>query len=108
MISDTCAKPRADRFSVPPKITSSIFVPRSVLLRCSPRTHRTASEMFDLPDPLGPTIATIFLSNSNLVFSGKDLNPCISIALKYNTIPQLIFIAACLPFPHGALHLPTE
>ena len=75
MMSETCAKPSAPLFSVPPKMTSSILPPRRVLERCSPMTHSMASEMFDFPEPLGPTIAVISFSNVILVLSGKDLNP---------------------------------
>ena len=46
-------------------------------------TQRIASEMFDLPEPLGPTIAVISFSNVSRVFSAKDLKPWISNAFKY-------------------------
>ena len=75
MISETCAKPRGLRFSVPPKITSSIIAPRSALERCSPMTQITASEMLDLPEPFGPTMAVISFSNVSRVLSAKDLKP---------------------------------
>ena len=74
-ISDTCAKPSEPRFSVPPKMTSSIFPPRSVRVRCSPMTHRIASERLDLPEPFGPTMAVISRSNVSRVLSAKDLKP---------------------------------
>ena len=73
--SVTCAKPIWLRFSVPPKITSSIFAPRSWRLFCSPMTQRMASEMFDLPEPFGPTMAVISSPKLRTVLSGKDLNP---------------------------------
>ena len=38
-------------------------------------THKIASEMFDLPEPFGPTIAVIFFSKLKRVLSGKDLKP---------------------------------
>ena len=82
-MSDTCAKPMGLRFSVPPKMTSSILPPRSVFVRCSPMTHRMASDMFDLPLPFGPTIAVISWSKFRRVLSGKDLKPWISNAFKY-------------------------
>ena len=75
MMSETCAYPRAPRFSVPPKITSSILLPRSALERCSPMTQSMASDILDLPEPFGPTIAVIFFSKVRRVLSGKDLNP---------------------------------
>ena len=34
-----------------------------------------ASAMFDLPDPLGPTITLMPVVNSSLVLSAKDLKP---------------------------------
>ena len=43
--------------SVPLKMTSAISPPRSALADCSPRTQRTASRTFDLPQPFGPTTA---------------------------------------------------
>jgi hypothetical protein len=39
--------------------------------------------MFDLPEPLGPTITLTPGENSSLARSGKDLNPFISIDLRY-------------------------
>src|SRR5205823_14064339 len=57
------------------KITSSIFTPRSKRGDCSPNTHRTASEMFDLPHPLGPTIAVTPASNGSSTVSANDLKP---------------------------------
>ena len=59
MTSVTCAKPIWLRFSVPPKITSSILAPRSWRLFCSPMTQRMASEILDLPEPFGPTMAVM-------------------------------------------------
>ena len=73
--SVTCAKPIWLRFSVPPKMTSSIFAPRSDLLDCSPMTQRIASDTLDLPLPLGPTMAVISSPKFNTVLSGKLLNP---------------------------------
>ena len=46
----------APRRRVPPKMTSSIFpAARNWRALVSPSTHRTASDRFDLPEPLGPT-----------------------------------------------------
>ena len=39
--------------------------------------------MFDLPEPLGPTITLTPGENSSLVRSGNDLNPFIAIDLRY-------------------------
>ena len=80
------AKPKALRFWVPPKMTSSIFAPRRVLLLCSPMTQRMASEIFDLPEPLGPTMAVISSPKRISVLSGKDLKPCNSNDFRYTVI----------------------
>ena len=49
--------------------------PRKFLAELSPITHRTASIMFDLPQPFGPTTAQRLLGNETVVGSTKDLNP---------------------------------
>ncbi len=54
---DTSATFTGRRPVEPWKMTSSIFPPRSRRGDCSPSTQRTASEMFDLPQPFGPTMA---------------------------------------------------
>src|SRR3954471_4143097 len=75
-VSDTSAIPVGLRSRVPMKITSSMRAPRRLLADCSPRTQEIASEMFDLPQPLGPTMAaTPSPWNFNSVRSQKDLNP---------------------------------
>jgi hypothetical protein len=74
----------APRAAVPLKMTSSIFPPRSVLELCSPMTQRIASDIFDFPEPFGPTIAVTSRLKVSRVLSGKDLNPWISSAFKYN------------------------
>ena len=38
-----------------------------------------ASEIFDFPEPFGPTIAVICFSNGIIVLLAKDLNPFSSI-----------------------------
>ena len=73
--SDTSAMFTGRRADEPWKITSSILSPRSRRGRCSPSTQRTASETFDLPQPLGPTMAVTPGSNSSWVWSANDLNP---------------------------------
>ena len=40
-------------------MTSAILLPLKDLTDCSPKTQRTASEIFDLPQPFGPTIPVI-------------------------------------------------
>src|SRR5579863_5156338 len=64
------------RSRVPAKMTSSILIPRRLLADCSPSTHVMASEMFDLPQPLGPTMAAMPEPDSwTSVRSQNDLNP---------------------------------
>src|SRR2546421_945903 len=71
----TSAIPSAWREGLPAKITSAIWAPRRARGPCSPRTQATASAMFDLPDPLGPTITLMPGVNSSVVLSAKDLKP---------------------------------
>ena len=59
----------------PAKITSCMVWPRTARGDCSPSAQSTASVMFDLPDPLGPTITDTPGAKSSLVRSGKDLKP---------------------------------
>ena len=75
MTSVTWAKPVWGRLEVPPKMTSSILAPRRPLALCSPMTQRMASEMLDLPEPLGPTMAVMSSPKFSVVSSGNDLNP---------------------------------
>src|SRR5580692_2990400 len=71
--------PSALRSLVPAKITSSMRLPRRLLADCSPNTQLIASLIFDLPQPLGPTMAAIPCPlNRSSVRSQKDLNPCSS------------------------------
>jgi hypothetical protein len=56
-------------------MTSSIEAPRSVDGACEPSTHESASAMFDLPEPFGPTITFTPGSNSSTVGSANDLKP---------------------------------
>src|SRR5215472_12165150 len=75
--------PSGLRPSVPLKITSAISPPRSALADCSPKTQRIASEMFDLPQPFGPTIAVTPGRKLSVVLSAKDLNPKAVKFLRY-------------------------
>ena len=52
-------------------------LPRIAPGLCSPSAHSTASVMFDLPEPFGPTITLTPGENSSLARSGNDLNPFI-------------------------------
>src|SRR5262249_48183595 len=49
--------------------------PRRLLALCSPRIQRTASTMFDFPDPFGPTMAVMPDAKSSCVLSAKLLKP---------------------------------
>src|SRR5262249_52511275 len=72
----------------PAEITSCIEAPRIAPGLCSPSAQSTASVMFDLPEPLGPTITLTPGENSSLARSGNDLKPFISIDLRYMRCPQ--------------------
>ena len=62
-------------FDVPEKITSSIPEPLILFADVSPIHHLKASTIFDLPQPLGPTIPVNPFSIKKVVFSENDLNP---------------------------------
>src|SRR5579859_3215065 len=62
---------------------SSLFLPRSWRMLCSPSTQRTASATLLLPLPLGPTTAVMPGANSRSVRAAKLLNPCNSRRLRY-------------------------
>ena len=71
-------------FSFPPeKITSWLSLALMFLYDCSPKTHRTASKIFDFPLPFGPTIDVIPRLKSIYTLSPKDLKPFISTAFRY-------------------------
>ncbi len=74
-MSSTLARPDGFRKPEPLKITSCIDSPRNSLARDSPSTQRTASMMFDLPQPFGPTTPINWPGNSKWVGSTKDLKP---------------------------------
>src|SRR5699024_2174165 len=69
--------------TVPAKMTSCIFPPRSDLALCSPITQVRASTTLDFPEPLGPTTAQIPGSNLNVVGAAKDLKPLSVSDLRY-------------------------
>src|SRR5581483_2235146 len=75
-VSDTSAMPVGLRSRVPAKMTSSILMPRRLLADCSPSTHVIASDMFDFPQPLGPTMAAMpSPASCTSVRSQNDLKP---------------------------------
>ena len=55
-------------------------------------TQRMASEIFDLPEPLGPTMAVMSSPNRISVLSGKDLKPCTSKDLRTTCVTSNIYI----------------
>ena len=63
------------RWAVPLKITSAISEPRSIEGRCSPSTQARLSEMFDFPQPFGPTTAVMPPGKLSFWASAKDLKP---------------------------------
>ena len=69
--------------AVPENITSSIPDPRILFAEVSPIHHFIASTMFDLPQPLGPTIPVNPLSIVIEVFSTNDLKPVKSSLLNF-------------------------
>src|SRR5271166_1584605 len=75
-VSVTSAMPVGLRSRVPAKMTSCMLTPRRERADYSPSTHEMASEMFDLPQPFGPTMAaTPSPWNFSSVRSQNDLNP---------------------------------
>ena len=66
----------------PAKITSCIDWPRTASGLCSPSAHSTASVMFDLPLPFGPTTTLMPGPKVRPVRSGKDLKPFIVIDFR--------------------------
>ncbi len=75
IVSDTSARPSAERLSAPAKITSSILAERTADGAWAPSTQPMASTTLDLPEPLGPTTTVTPGSITRVVESAKDLNP---------------------------------
>src|SRR3990167_200258 len=73
--SSTDACPTGLRALEPLKMTSVKASPRRYLGEFSPITQDTASMIFDLPQPFGPTTATRLLGSMMLVGSTNDLKP---------------------------------
>src|SRR3546814_12674187 len=76
---------RADE---PAKITSVRLSPRRRLAELSPITQRTASMMFDLPQPLGPTTPVMLPGRCSTVGSTKDLKPD-SLMVERRMVPAI-------------------
>ncbi len=81
--SVTSATPTGLRALDPEKMTSSMAWPRSCFALCSPRTQRMASEIFDLPEPFGPTITVSPGSKAIWARSANDLKPLRVSDLRY-------------------------
>src|SRR5690606_21595999 len=79
------AVPTGLRADEPLKMTSAMESPRRCLAEVSPMTQRTASMVFDLPQPLGPTMPTRLLGRLMVVGSTKDLKPASLIFLRRMT-----------------------
>ncbi len=65
-------------------MTSCIESPRKAEALDSPRTQRTASIIFDLPQPLGPTMPTRSCDMEIAMGSTNDLNPASLICARRN------------------------
>src|SRR5690606_8470486 len=74
-ISSTMACETGLRADEPEKITSVSESPRRRLAVLSPITQRTASIMFDLPHPFGPTTPVMLVGRCSVLGSTKDLKP---------------------------------
>jgi len=86
--SSTEAWPTGLREPEPLKITSAIESPRRCFAEISPITQRTASMMFDLPQPFGPTTPTRLLGKLIDVGSTNDLNPASLILVRRIVHPR--------------------
>ena len=75
MVTNTSERESCLRCSVPAKMMSSIFSPRSCFACFSPRTHLMASTTLDFPHPFGPMITVMPGSKLIWVLSANDLNP---------------------------------
>src|SRR5690625_7581866 len=73
-VRETSAIPRAFLLAVPLKITLLIELERSRGGRRSPNTHRSPSPIFDVPHPLGPTIAVLPLPHLARVVCAQPLH----------------------------------
>src|SRR5207247_3235248 len=83
--SSTAARPTGARSPAPLKMTSCIDSPRSADALDSPRTQRTASMTFDLPQPLGPTMPTSCPGVAMVTGSTNDLKPASLISVRRNS-----------------------
>jgi hypothetical protein len=80
--SSTSQKSAGPRLAAPAKRTSSGFSARSSFGLSEPAAQRIASEMFDFPEPFGPTITPTPGSSRTSTGSGNDLKPRILTARR--------------------------
>ena len=78
---------------------SAISRPRRLFALCSPRTHLTASTMFDLPHPFGPTITVMPESKSKRVRSANDLKP--NNSSRFSSTSRVLLPPASFRRPSG-------
>ena len=95
-ISSTVACDTGLRALEPEKITSVSESPRRRLAELSPMTQRTASMMFDLPQPLGPTTPVMLVGRCRVVGSTNDLKPDSLIVERRIGVPDWGRQAACV------------
>ena len=88
MVRATSARPRAGRWEVPAKMTSSIALERTMLGAWAPSTQPMASTTLDLPLPLGPTTTVMPGSRSRRVASAKDLKPFMDSDFRNTCAPR--------------------
>src|SRR3990167_1379270 len=91
--SSTDACPTGFLALEPLNMTSVNDSPRRYLGELSPMTQVTASIIFDLPQPFGPTIAMSLLGRLMVVGSTNDLKPAI-LMLESCMFPSLIKVQA--------------
>ncbi|KAF5052677.1 hypothetical protein DSECCO2_406400 [anaerobic digester metagenome] len=84
----------AGDLAFPPLNMRSVSFPARMALELfGPRTNRIASDMLDLPDPLGPVTAVNPLSIGMVSFFPNDLKFSTSICLRY--MPHYLRVRRC-------------
>src|SRR4029453_12337126 len=87
----------------PANTMSCIDWPRTASGLCSPSAQRTASVMFDLPLPFGPTITLTPGPKSSRVRSGNDLKPLSVIDFRELSLRRHLFEGLSCGFLLGFL-----
>src|SRR5256885_2257050 len=85
-------------------MTSSIFLPRMSRAWPEPSTHLTASTMFVLPEPFGPTMAVTPPSNWISVCRAKVLKPSNCRDLRNKLAGRLADVGGNCPWPTTGAH----